>query len=194
MAYICLPKNYYTFQEYSITSLREQDVLRIKEWRNDQIDVLRQKTMLTDEDQINYYHNVVLPSMQEKQPQIILFSFLLHEDCIGYGGLTNVEWMHKRAEISFLLATERIPDKMLYQKEFTIFLKSIKEIAFIELGLHRLFTETFAFRQFHINVLEANDFRLEGRLKDHVYINSRFVDSLIHGCLYHYYIEERERC
>ena len=73
--------------------------MRIKDWRNDQIDVLRQKAVLTDEDQIGYYHNIVLPSMNERQPEIILFSFLLNAGCIGYGGLTNIDWSHKRAEI-----------------------------------------------------------------------------------------------
>lgn len=194
MNYICLLKNSYSHQEYSVTSLREQDTLRIKDWRNDQIDVLRQKAVLTDEDQIGYYHNIVLPSMNERQPEIILFSFLLNAGCIGYGGLTNIDWSHKRAEISFLLATDRISDDTLYQKEFTIFLKLIKEIAFSELKLHRLFTETFAFRQFHTYVLEMNDFRFEGRLKEHVYISNKFFDSLLHGCLYQYYLEERGQC
>jgi RimJ/RimL family protein N-acetyltransferase len=32
-------------------------------------------------------------------------------------------------------------------------------------------------------VLEANQFRLEGRLREHVRIGGTAVDSLIHGCL-----------
>lgn len=187
MGYICLQEDYYQYEDYLITSLREEDILLVKEWRNEQIDILRQKEPLTDEQQFNYYNNVVLPSMHTEQPSDILFSYLYQGECIGYGGLTHIDWSNSRAEISFLLSTYRKHDVKLYEKEFTIFLTLLKKIAFLEIGLNRLYTETFDIRPIHINIIENNGFRLEGILKEHVRVRDKYVDSLIHGYLRSYF-------
>lgn len=191
MKYSCLTVNTYQEDKYKIVSLRFQDIMLIKKWRNDQIKVLRQNKILTDEDQINYYHNVIMPSFNANKPNIVLVSFLLKESCIGYGGLTNINWESYRAEISFLLDTQRVINPELYQKDFGIFLTLIKKLAFNNQSFNRLFTETFDIRPLHIDVLEKNGFHLEGRLKQHVFIEGRFVDSLIHGFLKENYHVER---
>lgn len=155
----------------------------IKKWRNEQISVLRQNKILTDEDQYKYYNDVILPSMAENQPHLILFSYLLSGCCIGYGGFTNIDWIARKAEISFLLDTERAADPKLYQNEFSIFLGLVKKNAFNELNLNRLFTETFDIRPVHVDTLLNNGFELEGKLRQHVVSGGEFVNSLIHGCL-----------
>src|SRR5688500_7623395 len=100
--YIILKKDSYHFDDFSIETLRKQDIFKIKEWRNSQIDVLRQKVHLTNSDQENYYYQVVVPTFSQIQPKIVLFSFLKEGQCIGYGGLTNIDWEAKRFELSFL--------------------------------------------------------------------------------------------
>ena len=102
---------------------------------------------------------------------------------IGYGGLVHIAWEHRRAEISFLLDPARVAAPGSYAVDYANFLSLIKEIAFECLGLHRLFTETYATRTHHISVLEDSEFRHEGVLRDHVIIEGRPVDSLLHGCL-----------
>ena len=191
MKYLCLPFDSYSFEQYSLVTIREEDLLIIKDWRNKQIDVLRQKAPLTDEDQMVYYHQVIKPSFTQESPSLILFSYLLKNQCIGYGGLTNIDWEVPRAEISFLMNPERINDTSLYQKEFTVFLKLLKKAAFEDLGMNRLFTETYDIRPTHIATLELNGFKREGRMKNHVMAQGRLVDSLIHGCLKGcYHVEE----
>jgi len=187
MKYKCLPETRYSFGEYSLVPMRKEDIFKIKEWRNRQIDVLRQKEELTDEDQRVYYNSVVKPSFGERQPRLILFSYLLDNQCIGYGGLTNIDWEAKRAEISFLLNPERVQDAQLYQREFSVFLKLIKKVAFEDLGMNRLFTETYDLRPAHINILELNGFKREGCMQKHVMVQGCLVDSLIHGFLREWY-------
>jgi len=46
-----------------------------------------------------------------------------------------------------------------------------------------VFTETYALRKHHINVLEDAGFELEGVMRDHVRIGGKFVDSLIHSLI-----------
>jgi len=191
MRYRCLSKEEYRLRGYSITGLRFRDILPIKDWRNDQLSVLRQNVLLTDADQLKYYNEVIEPSFHSERPGLILFSFLLSGECIGYGGLTNIDWHSRRAEISFLLETARIYDSGQYQKDFANFLMLAKKVAFEELGLNRLFTETFDIRPVHVDVLNKSGFILEGRMREHVYVDGRFVDSLLHGFIKEYYNAER---
>jgi RimJ/RimL family protein N-acetyltransferase len=85
--------------------------------------------------------------------------------------------------MSFLLETRRALDKTLYAKELTYFIRLIKKLAFEELKLNRIFTETFDIRPSHISVLEQNSFVCEGRMRQHVFLGGRYVDSLLHGLL-----------
>lgn len=181
--YKCLENNVIHKESYSIQPYREDDLLKILSWRNEQIEVLRQSKVLTVEDQIKYYKDFIIPSFANKATKIILFSFLENKKCIGYGGLTNIDWPSKRAEISFLLETNRSHNKDIYSKDFSTFLALLKEVAFDQLRFNRLFTETYSFRKHHIRILEDNGFQLEGTLKKHTYFNGQYIDSIIHGYL-----------
>ncbi len=181
--YQCLNENLFFFPPYRIEPLRLEDMHAIKTWRNAQIDALRQVRPLTDEDQQTYYAEMVTRSFAEPKPRIILFSFLLGDQCIGYGGLTNIDWDAARAELSFLLDPERTRDHNAYASDFSAFITLVKEVAFEQLRFHRLFTETYDLRPWHVRVLAQSGFEFEGRMRDHVKINGRWVDSLLHGCV-----------
>ncbi len=186
MNYSILNNNTYKIGEYSIVPIRKKDILLIKKWRNEQMDILRQNKPLMDQEQITYYENIVVPCFSQMHPLIILFSYLNSNRCIGYGGLTNIDWLSKRAELSFLLDTKRMSNSALYEKEFTLFITFMKKVAFNDLDFNRLFTETYAFRHEHISFLEKNGFRFEGRMRQHVMIKGTFIDSLLHGFLKEY--------
>lgn len=182
--YQCLKVNHFEDDEgYQLVSIREQDIEPIRLWRNAQTDVLRQVAAISANEQKNYFIRSIRPTFTEKQPKQILFSLLLQHACIGYGGLTNIEWEARRAEVSFLLDTERVQNQETYEKDFTHFLGLIERVAFHELKLHRLFTETFVFRTEHIKVLENKGFLYEGTLKEHIYKKEQWFDSILHGRL-----------
>ncbi|WP_321494910.1 GNAT family N-acetyltransferase [uncultured Desulfobacter sp.] len=189
--YIVLPRDSYSFQGYTLVALRRQDILKIKAWRNDQIDILRQKNILTDQDQKNYYNKIVFPTYGQNHPGQILFSILQEDACIGYGGLVHISWEDKRGEISFLVDSDRVYDSQTYQNDFQCFLEIIKHISFTDLGLNRLFLETYDMRKKHIQIIEKSGFALEGRLKEHVIINGASIDSLIHGMVKSDYEESK---
>jgi len=186
--YNILYNKHYSEGKYYLTSFRKQDLFDIKRWRNEQMDVLRQNRQISDEEQEEYYKNVIAPSFSEPSPKLILFSFLYKEVCIGYGGFTNISWDSKRTELSFLVNTLRTKDIMLYERDFTAFLTIIKKIAFCDLNFNRIFTETFAMRDRHIGILEKAGFRQEGVLREHVIINGIKTDSILHGLLRSEYV------
>lgn len=170
---------------YKLIPLREQDIEQIRIWRNAQIDILRQKTAISHEQQARYYEGVIRPTFTEDNPKQVLFSFLLNETCIGYGGLTHLDWEARHAEVSFLVDPLYVQDDALYHQTFAHYLALLSRIAFLDLRFHRLFAETYAFRKEHIATLEAAGFQWEGRLRDHIFKRGQWEDSLIHGLLAH---------
>jgi RimJ/RimL family protein N-acetyltransferase len=98
---------------------------------------------------------------------------------IGYGGLTNLDWHARHAEVSFLVDPARAADPDTYRRDASAFLAFLAGWAFGELGLNRLFTETYDFRELHIGLLEQAGFVPEGRMRQHV----EGGDSVLHGLL-----------
>lgn len=168
---------------YELTPLRQEDIFKIAQWRNAQMNILRQKIFISEAMQELYYKEQILRSFNCEHPRLILFSFLEHNKCIGYGGLVYIDWDAKRAEVSFLVAPERAQELEIYKNDFRHYLKLIKCYAFKGLKLNRLFTETYSFRKEHKAILEAEGFVLEGCLRQHVDVENKLEDSLIHGML-----------
>jgi RimJ/RimL family protein N-acetyltransferase len=185
-SYLCLRSPIHSAGEYEICSIRDRDILSVKEWRNAQLNILRQEKLLTDEEQEGYFRQYIFPSFSQAEPGQILFSLLKNGEAIGYGGLVHLAWKDKRAEVSFLVAPERAADPSIYRADFLAYLGLVKKVAFDDLGFNRIFTETFDIRDHHISILEESGFRLEGTMKEHVIIDGRPVDSLIHGFLKSY--------
>ena len=183
--YICLNNQLHVEESLSIVPIRYEDIFKIMEWRNQQIYHLRQNKILTKEDQENYFNNVIEGLFHKQNPSQIIFSYLEDGKCIGYGGLVNINWSDRRAEMSFLLDTSLKENKSNYSNYFSVFIKLIKKIAFNEIEINRVFTETYSFRTNHINILEENSFILEGSMKEHIYMQkeSKYYDSILHGCL-----------
>lgn len=183
MPYKTLKKNIFQAGDYALVPLRHEDIFKIVDWRNDQIDILRQKKPLTKSDQESYFNNTVKPTFAENEPRIMLFSLLLEGECIAYGGLVYIDWEAKRAEVSFLADTKRANDQASYREDFLNFIKLLGDCAFSDLGFNRLFFETYDVRPRHISIIEEAGYKLEGRMREHVKIRGKFVDSLIHSKL-----------
>jgi RimJ/RimL family protein N-acetyltransferase len=190
MTYACLHQQTFMDHAYQILPIRKEDIYLIKEWRNEQIEHLRQPTPLTDEMQKAYFENVIFPSFFQSQPQQILFSFLHNDQLIGYGGIVHLNWQEKQGEVSFLIDTRRGKNHEQYHQDFISFLTLIKKVAFKDLKLRRLFTETYAIRPHHIAILESAGFLKEKHLRNHIKINEKFVDAFIHGCTPHEQLEK----
>tara|TARA_B100000767_G_C19685937_1_gene501757 strand:- start:447 stop:1007 length:561 start_codon:yes stop_codon:yes gene_type:complete len=181
--YKCLSQSEYFFNKLTLNFISKEDIEKIREWRNNQKNILRQNKDIQKKQQLKYFENNVWPERLTKNPAQILFTIKHENLSIGYGGFTNISWENKRAEISFLLDTKIIDNKILYKKIFSNFLKIIKNIAFIELKFNKVFTETYASRHHHISILKMNKFELEGRLKKHTIKDNKYEDSLIHSIL-----------
>lgn len=184
MNYKVLKRNQLADAEgYRLAVIRPEDIESIRIWRNGQIDVLRQKKPITEEEQKSYFDQQIWPTLTQHEPKQILFSLFYKDQLIGYGGLTGIDWEAKRGEISFLVNPERIKNEQIYRQDYTHFLRLLSRMAFEDLNFHRLFTETFEFRKKHMAILEAFGFKPEGVMREHVFKQGRWHHSIFHGLL-----------
>ena len=107
MTYLCLKRQTVKKDNYLLTAIRKEDIQKIRKWRNEQMDILRQDKPISYEDQEIYYLKSLVPNFSEKHPENILLSFLEDNKLIGYGGLVHINWETNSAEVSFLLETKR---------------------------------------------------------------------------------------
>ena len=187
--YSILKKQVFELNDLKLVPIRFIDRYSIMNWRNEQIYHLRQSITLSEEEQDNYFKDVISKDFNEKKPSQILFSYLEVEKCIGYGGFVNINWADRRAEMSFLLDTSLKGDSKKYDYYFSNFITLLKIIGFKDIGLNRIFTETYSFRKKHIKILEDNDFLSEGVMKEHILMieENKYYDSVLHGSLKKYY-------
>jgi RimJ/RimL family protein N-acetyltransferase len=181
--YKCLPQTEFTYKENKLLAIRDEDKDLIMKWRNEQINILRQKDLLTAEKQNEYFKNVVEKLFEQEAPNQLLFSFFENNKLIGYGGLVHIDWESRNAEISFMVATERNKNEEVFSGDFLAFLNIIFYIAFDYLQfikLHTTFYDT-VYRIFYKKVIEEFGFIKEGKLKDHILINGQIEDVCIYS-------------
>ena len=181
-AYRILRRNDYRHGRYRQLPIRLEDREAIRQWRNAQLDILRQAAPLTAEAQDRYFREVIGPLFAAEQPGQLLFSLLLDEELIGYGGLVHIDWPAGRAEISFLLETGRNAQIPVFQADFAAYLHLLRQVAFEDLSLRKINTEAYDVRPYLTQVLEAEGFAEEARLPRHVLVAGQLVDTVFHSC------------
>ena len=178
------------FRGYQLTSVRMEDAAPIMKWRNEQISALRQTSPLSETEQNTYFQDVVKPSFSQKQPNIVLLRFTYENNLIGYGGLVHINWTSMKAEVSFLLETERGKDTFQYGRDCSIFLNLLMRCAFDNVGLNKIYTHSYSHRGFHVNSIEASGFRREGVLRQDEKVDGQWVDAVIASCLKSEYLKQ----
>jgi RimJ/RimL family protein N-acetyltransferase len=178
LKYRVLNKQNFKYKGYSLVPIRFEDRYKIMQWRNEQLYHLRQKEPLTKETQDKYFNTVIAGLFDQEHPEQILFSYLEGDECIGYGGLVHIDWQSRNAEISFLSSTEL--DGPKFDVYWKFFLNLIEQVAFRELALHKIYTYAFNVRPKLYPILLDSGYNLDAQLKEHVLINNRYYDVLIH--------------
>jgi RimJ/RimL family protein N-acetyltransferase len=177
--YQCIKIDFPAYESLSIRPIRYENKDKIRIWRNDQINILRQARPLSKSDQDTYFKNVIESLFDQRNPDQIIVGLYDVEELIGYGGLVHIDWGNKHAEISFLLSSE-INSKKNYLSCFKKFLVLIEQLA-SKMNLNKIYTIGYATDHFRFEPLVSNDFRHEATLKKHKFVGDRLVDSLIYG-------------
>lgn len=179
LAYKILKNQRISYEGYHISPVQKNEIEQIRIWRNEQMDLLRQTDLISFYSQIQYFEKTVWPEYKKLDPDKILVSFYEDSKFIGYGGLVYLDWSKLSAEVSFLIAPDRMSNFNIYANDFHNFLFLIKKLAKDELGLVSLSSETYSFRDKHIRILEKLNFKLKKTIQK----SNNTFDSLFHECL-----------
>ena len=171
------------YKNFSIENLRNEDLEKLRIWRNSQKKVLRQNNTLSKSNQNKYFNDYISKQVKKKFPEVILFAFKYKKKIIGYGGFVYISWENERAEVSYLLKTEYTFNKNTYKFYSLIYFALIKKLAFKIIKFKRIFTETFIFRKNHIKILEKSGFKKEGILRKHNIKNKKRVNVVVHSII-----------
>ena len=158
---------------------------KIRQWRNEQIDVLRQHKPITELEQKEYFEKV------HNDPRQVLFSITIDDRLVGYCGLVNINHVYKNCERSFLCDTSLI-NKEEYSTILMFAFNNMFRYGFESLNMRRMWTETYSFRDGHLELLK--DFLKmvkEGVLRDTVYCRGKYFDSIVHSKLRKEYESEK---
>lgn len=172
--YKCLKQQNFKLEEFQIIPIRYEDRYKIMNWRNDQIYHLRQDIILTKKDQDKYFLKVVSKLFSENYPKQILFSYLRKNKLIGYGGIVNIDWNKKTAEISFVMDTSL--EERKFEFHWKSYLSLIEQVAFGDINLESIFTYAYDLRPRLYSALEDSGF-----IKNKVLKNSNDFDVIIHS-------------
>jgi hypothetical protein len=179
--YKCLNTAVFSRNTYKLEPLRSEDQFLIRKWRNEQINILRQKEKLTEAQQKIYFETVIANLFEVAQPKQVLFSFFENDVFIGYGGLVHIDWESKHGEISFLTETKRTLNPVQFKNDWMNYLTLLKHVAKNELRFNKIYTYAYSVRENLFPVLIEQQFVLEATLKKHVLINNQYEDVLIHS-------------
>lgn len=166
---------------YSLVPIRDEDKYDIMNWRNNQLDILRQETILSIEQQEHYFKTVVDELFNVEEPKQLLFSFLENNKLIGYGGLVHIDWETKTAEISFLTETSRNKNADVFISDWVNYLTILKKVANDYLNFTSMFTYAYDLRPHLYIALQEAGFAEVNRYKEHININEKNVDAVIHS-------------
>lgn len=166
---------------YSLVPIRDEDKYDIMNWRNNQLEILRQETILSIEQQEHYFKTVVDKLFDIEEPKQLLFSFLENNKLIGYGGLVHIDWEIKTAEISFLTETSRNENVDVFISDWVNYLSILKKVATDYLNFKSIYTYAFDLRPNLYIALQEAGFTEINRHKNHIQIDDKKVDVVIHS-------------
>jgi len=161
---------------YTLGTIDHKHIHLIRQWRNEQIDILRQNKLITETEQEEYFSNIHRDNRQ------MLFSILEDGELVGYCGLVNLDYINRSSELSFICNTELL-NAAKYDELFFYAFNELAKTAFMSLGLNRLWTETYSFRGDHLRLLKKFGMIEEGILREQVFYSGKHCDSIIHSML-----------
>lgn len=167
-----------------LKALTLSDMEPIRQWRNEQLEMLRTSFPLTQEMQEQFYHEVISNRnanarfwgiwIQKEYKHLNTIVDIL----IGMVGIENIQWENRLGEISLILDTEYINEQMLETS-----LKLILEQGFNYLNLDNIFTEVYPTNKMYNEWMDfAKDFKADimilpnRKYWEGKYYNSRYIN------------------
>ena len=158
----------------TLRALEKEDLPSLKEWRNS-LHVrksTREYKLLNMINQKNWFESI----HQSNPPKDIMFGILnRRKKLIGVTGLTYIDWKNRNSEISIYLSTINWQTKPEAKEVINL----VMEYGFEELNLNRLYVEIFSLMKENIKLFTKMKFIKEGQLREKVWRQNKWWDTLI---------------
>lgn len=163
----------------NLRPLEEEDLKLLRDWRNskDVRKTTREYRLLNMINQKKWFESI----HTENPPKHIMFGVenKNKKNLTGVTGLTYIDWKNKHAEISIYLSSKNWQKT----KEAKDTVNTIIEYGFEELNLHRLWVEIFQISKENIELFEQLKFVKEGILRDKVWRQGKWWNSILYSKL-----------
>lgn len=163
--------SFLSHEDLDLVPIEREDLNLLKNWRNDP--ELRSRTRewraLTNEDQERWFKVITDPNRNNH-----MFLCRYAGVPVGVVGLCNWNFHSRNAEVSFYIGDKESRGKGI----MTTALELLIGWGFNQ-GLHRISAEVYQFNVPCINLLKKLGFSQEGILRDNVFRDGHFVDSLL---------------
>ena len=165
----------------SLREIREQDAGQMLEWMHDP-DIQKgfRKNMLnvTQDEARQFCRNAKLAKRLEPGQDMHLAIAGEKDEYLGTISLKEINPEFRSAELAIVLR-KKAQGHEVGTKAIKLLLKE----GFEELGLHRIYLTVLADNIAAIKLYEKCGFVLEGELRDHLFLNGRYVSWKLYGML-----------
>jgi len=156
-----------------LRAIEARDLSRLRDWRNEDwlrctFREYRLLNMINQQDWLDYV---------SRSREVEMFGIQVGDALVGVCGLCNINWVYRTAEVSILVVGK---SRDLWASEA---LDLLKQKAFEEFNLHRLWAEIYEIDESKITLFEKGGYVLEGRQREHVFKLGKYYDSLMYGLL-----------
>jgi len=160
-----------------LVPLERGDLAKSQSWVNDPSLTPRMLRVLpvTQVDQERWYEGIV------RDPSKIVFAIKTFDgqEHIGNTGLYHIDWIHRRAEFWILIGERDFWSKGIGAEVVSL----MQGYAFKDLNLNKLYLNVGMDNKEAISLYKKLNFVQEGILREHYYMESRYVDTMTMGIL-----------
>jgi ribosomal-protein-alanine N-acetyltransferase len=96
---------------------------------------------------------------------------------IGIGGLSRIDWYNRNANIFLEIGESNYWGKNIGTEAS----RMIIDYGFKELNLHKIYAGIYSPNKGSLKVAEKQGFKLEATLKEQMYVDGKYVDSIRYG-------------
>lgn len=159
-----------TGKKIKLVSLSREDLPKARSWVNDSFLNARMLRVLpvSSADQEKWYEDIV------QDPSKIVFAIKTIDDeqHIGNTGLYHIDWTHRRAEFWILIGERDFWGQGIGSDVVAL----MQRYAFDNLNLNKLYVNVGMDNEAAIALYKKSHFVQEGIMKEHYYIEGKYVD------------------
>jgi RimJ/RimL family protein N-acetyltransferase len=164
-------------KKIQLVPLESNDLARSRSWANNAFLSSKMLRVLsvTQREQEKWYQDIV------QNPSKIVFAIktLDSKEHIGNAGLYHIDWIHRRAEFWILIGEQNFWAQGIGTEAVSL----MKWYAFKNINLNKLYLNVGADNHEAIALYKKLNFIQEGILREHYYIQGKYLDTITMGIL-----------